>query len=61
MTEQHNPGQVRFGWLSPVIGNRWSDHKPIVMYQEQHILPTAVQHFDSLWIPGERGDAGAGG
>ena len=50
MTEQRNPGQVRFGWLSPVIGNRWSDHKPIVMYQEQHILPTAVQHFDSLWI-----------
>ena len=41
---------VKFGWLSPVIGNRWSDHQPIVMYQEQHILPTALQHFDSLWI-----------
>jgi len=41
---------VRFGWLSPVIGNRWSDHQPIVMYQEQHILPTALPHFDSLWI-----------
>ena len=41
---------LRFGWLSPVIGNRWSDHKPIVMYQEEHILPTAVEHFDSLWI-----------
>ena len=41
---------LRFGWLSPVIGNRWSDHQPIVMYQEQHILPTALPHFDSLWI-----------
>ena len=33
-----------------MIGNRWSDHQPIVMYQEQHILPTALAHFDSLWI-----------
>ena len=41
---------VRFGWLSPVIGNRWSDHEPIVVYQERHILPTALEHFDSLWI-----------
>ncbi len=41
---------VRFGWLSPVIGNRWSDHQPIVMYQERHILPTVLPHFDSLWI-----------
>ena len=41
---------VKFGWLSPVIGNRWSDHQPIVMYQERHILPTAMPHFDSLWV-----------
>jgi alkanesulfonate monooxygenase SsuD/methylene tetrahydromethanopterin reductase-like flavin-dependent oxidoreductase (luciferase family) len=41
---------VKFGWLSPVIGNKWSDYEPIVMFQEQHILPTALQHFDSLWI-----------
>lgn len=42
--------KIRFGWLSPVIGNKWSDHEPIVVYQEQHILPTALEHFDSLWI-----------
>jgi alkanesulfonate monooxygenase SsuD/methylene tetrahydromethanopterin reductase-like flavin-dependent oxidoreductase (luciferase family) len=36
--------------LSPVIGNRWSDHQPIVVYQDEHILPTALPHFDSLWI-----------
>lgn len=41
---------LRFGWLSPVIGNRWSDHEPIVVYQERHILPTALEHFDSLWV-----------
>ena len=33
-----------------MIGNRWSDHKPIVMFQERNILPTALEHFDSLWI-----------
>ncbi|MEM7093249.1 MAG: LLM class flavin-dependent oxidoreductase [Actinomycetota bacterium] len=41
---------LKFGWLSPVIGNRWSDHQPIVMYQERNILPDALPHFDSLWI-----------
>jgi alkanesulfonate monooxygenase SsuD/methylene tetrahydromethanopterin reductase-like flavin-dependent oxidoreductase (luciferase family) len=41
---------LKFGWLSPVIGNQWSDHQPIVMYQEEHILPTVTQHFDTLWI-----------
>lgn len=44
------PSDVKFGWLSPVIGNRWSDHKSIVLHQEEHILPTALPHFDSLWI-----------
>jgi alkanesulfonate monooxygenase SsuD/methylene tetrahydromethanopterin reductase-like flavin-dependent oxidoreductase (luciferase family) len=42
--------RVKFGWLSPVIGNRWSDHRPIVVHQDTHILPTALPHFDSLWI-----------
>lgn len=41
---------LKFGWLSPVIGNRWSDHQPIVVYQDTEILPTALPHFDSLWI-----------
>ena len=42
--------ELKFGWLSPVIGNRWSDYEPIAQYQDQHILPTALPHFDSLWI-----------
>ncbi|MDW3176432.1 MAG: LLM class flavin-dependent oxidoreductase [Acidimicrobiia bacterium] len=41
---------VKFGWLSPAIGNRFSDHKPIVVYQGEHILPTVNDVFDSLWI-----------
>lgn len=41
---------VKFGWLSPVIGNQWSDHKPIVVSQVDHILPTATESFDSVWI-----------
>lgn len=41
---------LKFGWLSPVIGNRWSDYTPIAAYQDQHILPDALAHFDSLWI-----------
>lgn len=41
---------LKFGWLSPVIGNRWSDHQPIVVHQAEHILPTATEYFDSLWI-----------
>ena len=42
--------QIKFGWLSPVIGNRWSNHQPIVVHQAEHILPTVVEHFDSLWV-----------
>ncbi|MEM9467948.1 MAG: LLM class flavin-dependent oxidoreductase [Actinomycetota bacterium] len=41
---------LKFGWLSPVIGNAGSDHRSIVLYQEEHILPTALPYFDSLWI-----------
>jgi alkanesulfonate monooxygenase SsuD/methylene tetrahydromethanopterin reductase-like flavin-dependent oxidoreductase (luciferase family) len=41
---------LKFGWLTPVIGNRWSDHRPIAQYQDQHILPAALPHFDSLWV-----------
>ncbi len=41
---------TKFGWLSPVAGHGGSDFQPIVMYQEEHILPQALPHFDSLWI-----------
>jgi alkanesulfonate monooxygenase SsuD/methylene tetrahydromethanopterin reductase-like flavin-dependent oxidoreductase (luciferase family) len=41
---------VKFGWLSPVAGHQGSGFQPIVMYQEEHILPQALPHFDSLWV-----------
>jgi alkanesulfonate monooxygenase SsuD/methylene tetrahydromethanopterin reductase-like flavin-dependent oxidoreductase (luciferase family) len=40
----------KFGWLSPVAGHAGSDFQPIVQYQEEHILPHVVPHFDSIWI-----------
>lgn len=41
---------LKFGWLSPAIGNRWSEGIPIAAYQDTAILPTALPHFDSLWL-----------
>ena len=41
---------LKFGWLSPVIGPPESDHVPIVMYQQNEILPAALEHFDSVWM-----------
>lgn len=41
---------LSFGWLSPVIGNKWSDYQPIVQYQCEHVLAEVTPHFDSLWI-----------
>lgn len=41
---------VRFGWLSPVAGHAGSDFQPIVMYQEEHVLPQVLPHFASVWI-----------
>ncbi len=41
---------LKFGWISPVIGPPESGHVPIVIYQAEHILPTALEHFDSVWL-----------
>ena len=40
----------KFGWLSPVAGHAGSNFQPIVMYQEEHIFPQVLPHFDSVWI-----------
>ena len=42
--------QMKFGWLSPVAGHAGSNFQPIMMYQEEHIFPEALPHFDSVWI-----------
>jgi len=41
---------LKFGWLSPVAAHAGSDFYPIMMYQEEHILPQALPHFDSVWV-----------
>jgi hypothetical protein len=41
---------VKFGWLCPVAGHEGSNFQPIVMCQEEHILPQPLPHFDSVWI-----------
>jgi alkanesulfonate monooxygenase SsuD/methylene tetrahydromethanopterin reductase-like flavin-dependent oxidoreductase (luciferase family) len=41
---------IKFGWLSPVAGHAGSGFQPIVMYQEEHIFPHVLPHFDSVWI-----------
>jgi alkanesulfonate monooxygenase SsuD/methylene tetrahydromethanopterin reductase-like flavin-dependent oxidoreductase (luciferase family) len=41
---------AKFGWLSPVAAHAGSNFEPIVMYQEEHIFPRALPHFDSLWV-----------
>jgi alkanesulfonate monooxygenase SsuD/methylene tetrahydromethanopterin reductase-like flavin-dependent oxidoreductase (luciferase family) len=40
----------KFGWLSPVAGHAGSNFQPIVTYQEEHIFPTVLSQFDSVWI-----------
>jgi alkanesulfonate monooxygenase SsuD/methylene tetrahydromethanopterin reductase-like flavin-dependent oxidoreductase (luciferase family) len=40
----------KFGWLSPVAAHAGSNFRPIVMYQEEHIFPSVLPHFDSVWI-----------
>jgi alkanesulfonate monooxygenase SsuD/methylene tetrahydromethanopterin reductase-like flavin-dependent oxidoreductase (luciferase family) len=42
--------ELKFGWLSPVIGPPESNHVPLAIYQEKHILESALPHFDSLWV-----------
>lgn len=39
-----------FGWLTPVAAHAGSDFRPIVQYQEEHIFPTVLPHFDSVWV-----------
>jgi alkanesulfonate monooxygenase SsuD/methylene tetrahydromethanopterin reductase-like flavin-dependent oxidoreductase (luciferase family) len=42
--------ETKFGWISPVIGPPESDYVPLVMYQQERIFPTTLQHFDSVWV-----------
>lgn len=41
---------LKFGWISPVIGPPESNFQPLVIYQQEHIFPTTLHHFDSVWV-----------
>jgi alkanesulfonate monooxygenase SsuD/methylene tetrahydromethanopterin reductase-like flavin-dependent oxidoreductase (luciferase family) len=41
---------TKFGWLSPVASHAGSDFKPIAIFQVEHIFPSVLPHFDSVWI-----------
>jgi alkanesulfonate monooxygenase SsuD/methylene tetrahydromethanopterin reductase-like flavin-dependent oxidoreductase (luciferase family) len=40
----------KFGWLSPAASHAGSDFKPITVYQAEHIFPSVLPHFDSVWV-----------
>jgi alkanesulfonate monooxygenase SsuD/methylene tetrahydromethanopterin reductase-like flavin-dependent oxidoreductase (luciferase family) len=41
---------TRFGWLSPAAAHAGSDFRPITMYQAEHIFPSVISRFDSVWV-----------
>jgi alkanesulfonate monooxygenase SsuD/methylene tetrahydromethanopterin reductase-like flavin-dependent oxidoreductase (luciferase family) len=41
---------TKFGWLSPVASHAGSDFKPIVIFQAEHLFPSVLPYFDSVWI-----------
>lgn len=41
---------MKFGWISPAIGPPESNYVPLVKYQDEHIFPSVLRHFDSVWV-----------
>jgi alkanesulfonate monooxygenase SsuD/methylene tetrahydromethanopterin reductase-like flavin-dependent oxidoreductase (luciferase family) len=41
---------AKFGWLSPAASHAGSDFKPITIFQAEHLFPSVLPHFDSVWI-----------
>jgi alkanesulfonate monooxygenase SsuD/methylene tetrahydromethanopterin reductase-like flavin-dependent oxidoreductase (luciferase family) len=41
---------VGFGWVTPTLGLPESDFRPVVLYQQQHLLDKALRWFDSVWV-----------
>ena len=40
---------IKFGWVAPSIGIAQSGYVPLAIHQHAQILPTVIEHFDSLW------------
>ncbi len=41
---------LQFGWIVPAVGPPESNFVPLVIYQQEQILPVVTKHFDSLWV-----------
>jgi alkanesulfonate monooxygenase SsuD/methylene tetrahydromethanopterin reductase-like flavin-dependent oxidoreductase (luciferase family) len=41
---------TKFGWLSPVASHAGSNFQPIAMFQAEHLFPSVLRYFDSVWI-----------
>ncbi len=41
--------RIKFGWAYPSIGIVQSAYLPLAIHQHAQILPTVIEHFDSLW------------
>ena len=42
--------KIKFGWAYPSIEIVQSAHVPHSIHEHGQILPTVVEHFDSLWM-----------
>jgi alkanesulfonate monooxygenase SsuD/methylene tetrahydromethanopterin reductase-like flavin-dependent oxidoreductase (luciferase family) len=41
---------TKFGWLSPAASHAGSDFKPITIFQAEHLFPSVLPFFDSVWV-----------
>ena len=50
MTGASAGAPVAFGWVTPPLGLPESDFRPVVLYQQEHLLDEALRSFDSVWV-----------
>jgi alkanesulfonate monooxygenase SsuD/methylene tetrahydromethanopterin reductase-like flavin-dependent oxidoreductase (luciferase family) len=41
---------IKFGWAAPVVGIPDSQYVPIVITQQEKVMPVVAEHFDSIWV-----------
>ena len=41
---------IKFGWIAPVVGIADSRYNPIVIAQQEQVLPVVAEYFDSAWV-----------
>lgn len=42
--------RIKFGWIAPTMGVPESGNVPIAIRQEDRVLPSVAEHFDSVWV-----------